>query len=142
MKKKAGVWIDKRHAYLFLYEDNVEKRTSLTSDIDEGVAKGGARSKQPYGPMDKISEQKIEDRHDQQLSQFLVTVLAEIGQPEELLIFGPAEVKKELFKKASQHHHFKDIPITVLPADQMTENQMGAMARDFLGIPHDQVVND
>ena len=58
MKKQTGIWLDFKNAFIITLENKSVDVKTIDSDIEDYHVKGGARSKQPWGPMDKTSESK------------------------------------------------------------------------------------
>ncbi len=130
MEKKVGIWIDKRKAFIvsFLGEDYNTKE--LPSNIETFNPKGGARSKVAYGPMDKMNEKAYLKKEIRQTQLFFKQIEKEIGKPDHLFLFGPAQMKIELEKYLKRRMDYKPETMVTEPADSMTDNQMVAKVRD------------
>ncbi len=75
MKKQIGIWIDFRNANIIeLKKDKVDVGI-VVSEIEEIQPVGGARSRQPWGPMDNVSESKFLDRRKKQEKSFYESVM-------------------------------------------------------------------
>ena len=48
------------------------------------------------GPQDGRGEKHYEERYDQHLDRYYDAVIGQLGAPDELLIFGPGEAKRQL----------------------------------------------
>lgn len=131
MQKQTGIWLDLKNAYIITLEKNSVDVKTIDSNIEDYHVKGGARSKQPWGPMDKTSESKYLERRKQQAKKYYARIKEEIQEVDMLYIFGPAEAKVGLEKAMMEDHNFKPIILAVETADSMTQNQMVAEVRSF-----------
>ena len=126
----VGIWIDQSHAVIatprrkevITIASNIEPHTRF-------VGSGGypgSNSAQRGG-----SEKRFETRHEQALSGFYDDVIAHLGQPEEVLVFGPGETKLH-FKELLEDLPGAPRDIVVESADAMTDAQVAAhVARHF-----------
>ena len=131
MKKQTGIWLDFKNAFIItLKEKSVDVQT-IDSDIEDYNVKGGARSKQPWGPMDKTSESKYLERRKQQAKKYYAHIKDRVQDADMLYIFGPAEAKVGLEKAMMEDNNFKPKIQAVETADSMTQNQMVAEVRAF-----------
>ncbi|MEQ8477205.1 hypothetical protein [Fulvivirga sp.] len=129
--KNTGIWLDKRNAIIVQIEDDKETIEHITSNIDEGNAKGGARSSTPYGPQDVVSEKHMLERRKLQQKKYFQELISVINNPDQLLIFGPANTKKSLLGEIATHNELKDRPVFIENADSMTLPQIKAKVREF-----------
>jgi len=126
----VGIWIDRSQAVIATpRRPEVITITSNLQPHTRFVGSGGypeANSAQRGG-----SEKRFEARHEQALSSFYDEVVAHLGQPESVLVFGPGETKLHL------KEFLEDMPgaprdIAVETADKMTEAEVAAhVARHF-----------
>ncbi len=130
MKKQIGIWLDYRTAVIV---DPKTRKTieNIVSEIEEGNIKGGARSKTPWGPMDKVSESKVLHRRDQQEKNYYENIKNKVKDYNEIYVFGPAEAKTGLVKAMTSDNSFNGQVMQIDTADSMTENQMIAKVSDF-----------
>ena len=133
MKKQIGVWLDFKEAYIINLGTGETDFKRISSDIDTGHVKGGARSKVPWGPMDKTSESKILKRRKHQEHKYYQILLEQIRDADALYVFGPAEAKNGLKKEIGLDPNFKGELKGVETADSMTKNQMIAQVKAFFG---------
>lgn len=131
MKKQTGIWLDFKKAYIINLENKSAKVLTIESEVEDYHVVGGARSKQPWGPMDKTSESKYLERRKHQSKKYYEALKQIVADKEELFVFGPAEAKKGLEKAILEDHNFKPALLGVETADSMTENQMVAEVRSF-----------
>jgi len=131
MKKQIGIWLDFKEAFVIEINGASPKVTRINSNIEFTHPGGGARSKIPWGPMDKISESKLLDRRTQQSAAYYSRILDEMNQGDEVFVFGPAQAKLGLLKKIETIKNNKFNFRGIVSADAMTENQKIAFVRDF-----------
>ena len=135
MEEKIGIWLDLRSAFIvFLKEEKGKISTRfklIESDIPSKRAKGGARSSVPWGPMHKVAEDKLLDKRNFRIKEYMEEIKSEIKKGKELYIFGPASAKEELKKSIYNDPNCKINILKIETADQMTENQKVARVREF-----------
>jgi hypothetical protein len=134
-KKQIGIWLDYKEAWLVRIDEEkggAPEMKHVESEIEWGVAKGGSRSKTPWGPQGGISESAHEARRKQEEKNYFEAVIREI-QPDtdEIMIFGPAEAKLGLKHTIDAIKNFRPEIVAVQSADSMTQNQLVARVRDF-----------
>lgn len=130
MKKQCGIWLDFAEALIVHLEGEGLQTQSISSEIDHGHAKGGARSKTPWGPMDVMDEKKVLARTKQQAKAYYKAIIEAVGEVEDIYVFGPAEAKIGL-EKALVAAQLKDKVRAVEVADSMTKNQKVAKVKAF-----------
>ncbi len=129
MVRNIGVWLDKEKAYLISVnggkhsiekvESNVESRVRYEGESKSFSGRGGAF----FNPSKKRTK-----REKHQLSHYLSDINSRLSDASNILIFGPADAKKELKKVLIRR---KDKPaISIESAEKMTENQMVARVKD------------
>ena len=131
MKKQVGIWLDFKEATIIKMEGDEPGIATLNSEIEDFRPKGGARSKSPWGPMDKISESKYLERRKQQEKSYFQKLMTATKDVDELFIFGPAEAKEGLLKAIKARTNFKPIVKGFEAADSMTLNQKIARVKTF-----------
>lgn len=129
--KNTGIWLDKRNAIIVEIEGEKESIEYVNSDIEEGNIKGGARSSTPYGPQDAVSEKHILEKRKMQQKRYFEELISTIKTPDQLLILGPANTKKDLLKVVDNDYLLKDRPVYIESADSMTVPQIRAKVRQF-----------
>ena len=136
MKKQTGIWLDFKEAFIIEINGEKSKVTKVDSNIEFTHPGGGARSKTPWGPMDKISENKLLDRRTQQATSYYSQIIDKIKDADEVFIFGPAEAKVGLMKKIDNSKNKQFEVKGIVAADVMTDNQKIAFVRNFFNIPN------
>jgi hypothetical protein len=138
VKKRTGIWLDFREAYLIPLFDEIEGAPAIRhieSEIDTGATKGGIAPKVPYGAQGGVSEREMLDRRHHQEKHYFERILEAIDPAtDELFFFGPAEAKLGLKKVIDQIKHYHPVVLEVRTTDKMTTNQMVAAVRQFFSV--------
>jgi hypothetical protein len=145
MKKFAGIWVDRKKAYIVTIvrpehkhekQQEAESITRIASDVERHVRlSGGSRTrKTPWGPQEAAVDGKMEDRRKQQLKKYYHELIKTIQQAERILIMGPGEAKKELKKEIEKSKELAQKIVKVETQDKMTERQMIARVRSFFDL--------
>ena len=130
--KKIGVWIDKREAKIVTLTADKETLHTIPSNVEDYHVKGGSGTRLKGGPQDVVQDSKYLEREKHQLRVFFRTIVAEINDADELLIFGPAQAPQKLQKElVDTYPQLSEKVRGVEKADSMTENQVKAWVRDF-----------
>ncbi len=140
MKKQSGIWVDVRKACIInLVEHGEDFETTvhhLGSDIEESTAKGGSRSKTPWGPQGGVTDRHLEERRHHEEKHFFEAIIEAVDpETDELVIFGPSKAKHGLLNAIEDHKHYHPKVVGVESADQMTEHQMEAWVRTYFKHP-------
>jgi hypothetical protein len=132
MKKQTGIWIDTKKAMIVFLEGDGHKLSYVFSFIEgRGRIPGETRWFTRLGKQFLDFEKRKENRKNNAVRNYLVKVIDEVRDTDELVIFGPAEMKKELEKLIRQDKIFLTRLKAVEPADSITENQVVAMVKHF-----------
>ena len=132
MIKQTGIWIDKEKAYLINIAEGKHNIKTIESDISirerfEGEGKEYGR----FGGQFLSMENKKNNRIKKQSVEYLKRIISEINNSDEVVLFGPAEMKTELEKMILKDNSLKDKLVAVQTADSMTENQLVAWVKEF-----------
>lgn len=132
MKKKAGIWIDTKQAVIVFLNEEGHSVKTIQSLIDsrervDGQGKEYTRMGSQFMDGGKTKEA----RRQQEIKDYLKEVTHEIGDAGELVLFGPAEMKKELAKYLKEDATNADKIKAVETTDSMTENQMVAWVKQY-----------
>lgn len=111
MSSQAGIWIDRRRAFIVYIYKNEIKTEEILSDVEKHVRPaGGSRSTTPYGPQDVAAEDHTDRKFMQHLEQYYARVAKKLKNAESIFIFGPAEAKDE-FKNISRNRARSPCPL-------------------------------
>lgn len=117
--KRLGIWMDHSTANLIEFTD--EKTAAIEVDAQVG------EQDEPLNPSD---ETMIQNKEQNELSDFYKRISEVIKGYDEVLLFGPTHAKDELNNILKDDHHFDDVKIEIKPADNMTENQQQAFVKE------------
>jgi len=129
---KIGVWIDFRTANIIQFDKDESILHTIESAIEEYNIKGGARSKVPWGPMDKTSESKYLERRQQHEKAYYKKVANAVKDANELVIIGPGEAKTGFKKYLVSIKYPTKFSVSV--ADSMSQNQKIATVKELLSL--------
>jgi len=129
MGKNVGVWLDKEKAYVISVNGGKHRIEKVESNVETRVRfDGETKSYSRIGGAFVNPSKKKTKREKHQLNHYLADLSYKLSGAENILIFGPADVKKELKKVLIKR---KDKPaIRLESADHMTENQMVARVKE------------
>lgn len=132
MKKQTGIWLDHEKAIIISLDRGRYKLNTIESDIVTRERIDGETKKYGrFGDQSLSQEKHKERRIKEQASNFLKNLLSEIKNVDELVLFGPANMKKELEKHILNNTTLTSKLKAVVSADRMTENQMIAWVKKF-----------
>ena len=129
MGKNVGVWLDKEKAYVISVNGGKHHIEKVESNVETRIRfDGETKSYSRIGGAFVNPSKKKTKREKHQLNHYLIDLSCKLSGAENILIFGPADVKKELRKVLINR---KDKPaIRLESADHMTENQMVARVKE------------
>jgi stalled ribosome rescue protein Dom34 len=119
-EKKIGIWMDHSNAHL-IHLDKEDTDSSVQSDFTH-ILKEEALSR---------SEKIMHNKEQQMQEAFYEKIADEILNYDHVLLFGPTHAKNELHNYLDKDLHFKDIKITVLPEEKMTDREKHAIVVDY-----------
>lgn len=118
--KNLGIWMDHSSAHLMEFTtDPIETKTLDSKFTHEAKEQGFGKS-----------ENLMHNKEQHQQSEYYKKLGEIIKNYEEVILFGPTNVKAELFNILRANHLFEKIKITVIQADKMTENQEHAFVKE------------
>lgn len=128
--KKVGIWIDHRRAVVVTIENGQESINTIESDVDH-QPKAAGRSGNPtkWGPQATINERRIEENYRLHVVNFYKDVIKSIGKPDQLLVMGPAQAKREFADEVEKMPDLRSVPLKIETVDKMTDPQIAAMVR-------------
>ncbi len=132
MKKQNGIWIDTERAYIVNLEDDEPQLTKMESGIETRERyPGEERNFGQFGETFIDYEKKKEHRLETNVHHYLEDVKARVKEADELIIFGPAQMKKHLEKLLKEDKNFKPQIKGVENADKMSEHQLVAWVKSY-----------
>jgi stalled ribosome rescue protein Dom34 len=133
--KRTGIWLDKRKAHIVSFYDSKESFNTILSNVENFNVSGGSGTRFKGGPQDVVQDSKYLERKKHQLKRYFETLVSDIKNANEIVIFGPAETAEKFYKELSEKHHdlFTKV-LDVVKSDSMTKKQVKAWVRDFYNI--------
>jgi stalled ribosome rescue protein Dom34 len=129
--KKVGIWIDRRRAVVVVIEDGEESQRVIDADVERHAKpSGGWRTSTPWGPQAPVSEHGREEHYRHQVARFYKEVIKAVGKPDQLLVMGPAQAKREFADMVEKAPELRGVALKVENADRMTDPQVAARVRD------------
>lgn len=119
--KKLGIWMDYSTANLIEYNlDSYEIKS-----IDSGF------SDQEINEVLGNSESLINNKENQQLSNYFKRISEQIKEYNELVLFGSTGAKGELLAILKDEDPFQNIKIEIKNTDKMTDNQKKYFVKSY-----------
>ena len=135
MTKNIGIWMDHSKAVIVVINGHNQETMHIESHADSHYRlSGGARSKTPYGPQDVSSEKRLQEKRGHQLHQYYQDIIAQIGDADQVYVFGPGEARTEFEKEIQKSKTLASKIRAIEPADKMTDNQIVAKVKDYFKI--------
>ena len=132
MNKRVGIWIDTKQAFIIFIKERGHVIKVVRSYI-EGRERIPGEKKQfaRFGIQFSNFEKKKENRKIHDVQNYLAKVVHEIRDTDEIVLFGPGEMKTELEKFMLNKSLEAPIIRRVETTDSMTQNQMVALTKDL-----------
>lgn len=129
MKKKIGLWIDKREAVIVTLTDQGEQITHIKSDTEKQIRFAGGSRKDGLQTTEAVRGKKL----DAQLGKYFDEIITHIRDAEMIQIFGPGDAKHELAKHLEKNG-LKERIVEIETEDNMTDHQVAAKVRERFSI--------
>ncbi|MDQ3194211.1 MAG: hypothetical protein M3P82_04335 [Bacteroidota bacterium] len=119
--KKLGIWMDHSNAHLMEFtSDPIESKTIESEfthqDKEQTLVK---------------SEKGMHNKEQHKQSEYYKKLGEVIRNYDEVVLFGPAEAKQQLYNLIKDDHLFEKVKIEVKQSDKMTENQQHAFVKKY-----------
>ncbi len=135
MKKQTGIWIDTQKAFIVkLDETGFETKTILSEIETKERIPGESKEYTRFGNQYFNPEEKKEHKREHEIRDYFRAIVKEISSSDEIVIFGPAMMKKELEKFFRDDKSLKFELRPIESADKMTEKQMIAWVRNYFAV--------
>ncbi|WKK66894.1 hypothetical protein [Lutimonas zeaxanthinifaciens] len=133
--RKLGIWIDQKEANLITLTKKSVQSKIIYSEIETRIREEGEKKQfGRFGDQYMVDEKGKENRIKEYTNKFLQKIVKELAGADEILLFGPAQMKFKLEKIIT------DTPDLALKlkatntSGNMTHNQKLAYVRDFYKI--------
>ena len=132
MKKQTGIWIDSKKAVIVSLEENNHTLKIVDSSIEsQERTPGEDKWFTRFGNQFLNFERRKKNRKSHEVKKYLTNVISEVKDAEEVVLFGPAGMKKELEKVIHDDNKLSFNLRGVETADSMTDNQMVAWVKNY-----------
>jgi hypothetical protein len=132
MIRQTGIWIDKSKAIIISIAGGKSEIKEINSEIETRVRfQGETKQFGRFGNQYLSDQEKKEHRLLEQRKKFLAYVLEQIKISDQVVLFGPAEMKMELKKEMTKNHELSDKLAGVVSTDNMTNNQLVAWVKNY-----------
>lgn len=130
--RKIGIWIDQKEANLITLTKNAIHSKTIYSDIETRIRIDGEKKQfGRFGDQYLVDEKGKDNRVKEYTQKYLLRILRELSKADEILLFGPAQMKMKLEKL------ILDVPELAIKLKEtktsgnMTHNQKMAYVKDF-----------
>ncbi len=132
---QTGIWIDSKKAVIITFK-NKESNTKIIYSGVEGKNRVEGEGKEfgRFGDQFSTLEKKLEKKYQSEIIEYLKEVIKELESTDDLVLFGPAQVKIELKKLIEKDNKLLKKLLDVVDADSMTDNQLVAWVKKYYSI--------
>jgi stalled ribosome rescue protein Dom34 len=131
MKRKVGLWIDRRKAVIVFLAGKEEEIKLVESNVEKQIRRAeGSRSGGKFEPQAVPSDDRRQQEFTGHLNAYYDEVISCIRDAESILVFGPGEAKGEL-KKHLEREGLSGLIVGTETIDKMTDPQIAAKVRQY-----------
>lgn len=132
---QTGIWIDSKKAVIITFK-NKESNTKIIYSGVEGKNRIEGEGKEfgRFGNQFSTLEKKLEKKYQLEIIEYLKEVIKALESTDDLVLFGPAQVKIELKKLIEKDNKLLKKLLDVVDADSMTDNQLVAWVKKYYSI--------
>lgn len=133
--KKIGVWIDQKEANIISLIDKTIASKTIYSDVETRIRiEGEGKQFGRFGEQFLVDEKGKQNRIEEYTNRYLARVMKEIGNADEIMLFGPAQTKSKLEKMILGSPEIVAKLTEVRASEKMTDNQKIAYVKEFYGL--------
>lgn len=130
--RKIGIWIDQKEANLITLNKNVIHSKTIYSDIETRIRIDGEKKQfGRFGDQYLVDEKGKDNRVKEYTHKYLLRILRELSKADEILLFGPAQMKLKLEKLILEVPELALKLKETKTSENMTHNQKLAYVKDF-----------
>ena len=130
--RRVGIWIDQKEANLITLTSKAVHSKTIYSDIDTRVRiEGETKQFGRFGDQYLVDEKGKENRVKEYTQKYMQRVIKELTKADEILLFGPAQMKFKLEKLISATPELALKLKDVQTSENMTLNQKTAYVKEF-----------
>lgn len=123
--KKVGIWLDHSTAHVMEFSNNgIETKFIASKFTHEDRVQSLNKS-----------EKGMHNKEQHEQAEYYKKLSDIIRNHEEVILFGPTTAKDELYNTFKDNPLFKEIGVSLLPADKMTDHQEQAFVREYFSKP-------
>jgi hypothetical protein len=131
--KKAGIWIDSQKAMII--EPNDADIKIIESGIVSRERFEGESEQEGRFALQFVNNEKVKkNRHQQQVKKFINTVIRETNDMDDVVIFGPSQMKVKLAKEIDKLPGRTTRVTGVEAAQKLSDNQLIAWVKDYFKV--------
>lgn len=135
MKKQTGIWLDSKRAILVQLVNGEHSFEKVDSDIENRIYHNKESDKGSFMQGTHSSNEKsFDEREKQQRKNFVNELFEMVKISDEILVFGPSEMKKMLKKRIEEDQNVASKLKSVETAQAMTENQLVSYVKSFFEV--------
>lgn len=127
MKKRIGIWVDRRRAVIVTVGQGEEQVQVVVSPLETaGVTKGRSQ----HGQHDIVPDAVQLNQESLYLKKYYNDIVDQVKGADYLMLMGPGEARVELRNALEQRSLGYKI-LEVKPADKMTDREAMLAVRDY-----------
>ena len=130
--RKVGIWIDQKEADLITLTSNAIHTKTIYSDIESRIRiEGETKQFGRFGDQFLVDEKGKQNRVKEYTQRYLLRVVRELSKADEILLFGPAQMKMKMEKIILSMPELASKLKDTQTSENMTHNQKLAYVKDF-----------
>ncbi len=132
MKKQVGIWVDTKKAVIISLKEDKTSIKTVPSDITTRERfEGETNQMGKFGEQSLNQEKHKNNRFKNEERQFFKEILSSVAMVDDIVLFGPAYVKRHLEKEIRTHREISSKLLDVVTTDKMTKNQMTEWVNNY-----------
>jgi len=130
--RNIGIWLDQKEAMIVTLYENTASTKMIYSEIEtrERIP-GESKIYGRFGDQFLNDEKNKENRINELTTRYLSNIVDQLMKADEILIFGPAQIKTKLEKLIQKNHVLAAKLKSVQNANNMTDNQKVAYVKEY-----------
>jgi len=133
--RQVGVWIDQKEAHIITFSQGSVYSKTIYSDVDTRIRDEGEKKQfGRFGSQYLVDEKGVKNRIQEFTQRYLLSILKELKNADEIMLFGPAQTKGKLEKIILKDREVALKLKEVKVSNKMTHNQKIAYVKDFYKI--------
>lgn len=127
MKKRIGVWVDRRRAVIVTVGQGDEQVQIVASPLETA---GAAKGRSQHGQHDIVPDAVQLNQETVYLKKYYNEIVDQVKDADYLMLMGPGEARVELRNALEQRSLGYKI-LEVKPAEKMTDREAMLAVRDY-----------